>query len=469
MRNLLFRRYLNILIKLIMTITRYIFTTLFILFATLTTVNSQNQSTSNPATPEIGKDFDAWANWIGNTKEYDPAFRNFLNANCCSELTLFTTEYLDPALNYLLNEPIDVDIRVKEMGNYIDRLESAYNDKNLERMALLFKTSLTAVTSVMKLSKLNVPENELQDALFDVMEDQLKDLVTPTIESAINLNPIERDNLNTRLDQQIGILEGSIAAIKSTGNAAADVQKITDRVKNNHGDIVEQTSKMGEYMFIAGVVTNVFFPPGALVLYALSTTMEVASGALATSISDQQYREIGKFIQKKETVLTGYRKMLNNLLIQQETLTRQRRAIENKCKNTKKNLRDAAIQSRSHSMNADLSTTLNQSKSKQQSNSLENKKITLTLDLPPLEEAITVYPNPASKELFITLNGLGAYSKEIHLYSAFGQQIYAKQVAANTQSVQKIDIRNLENGTYWLSVYLPQKQLRMTKQVLVTK
>ncbi len=80
-----------------------------------------------------------------------------------------------------------------------------------------------------------------------------------------------------------------------------------------------------------------------------------------------------------------------------------------------------------------------------------------------IEASISVYPNPAFNELFITLPE-GVTDAEIRLYNQVGQLVFSEVAPGNTTS---INVQNLTNGLYLLDV--KGDNFHTNKKVMINK
>lgn len=64
---------------------------------------------------------------------------------------------------------------------------------------------------------------------------------------------------------------------------------------------------------------------------------------------------------------------------------------------------------------------------------------------------ISIYPNPASDELNISLPSLNGVSADVSIYNVIGEVVFIEQIIANG-STNKFDISNLNSGVYFVKV-----------------
>jgi len=68
-----------------------------------------------------------------------------------------------------------------------------------------------------------------------------------------------------------------------------------------------------------------------------------------------------------------------------------------------------------------------------------------------LDNAISVYPNPASGDLNLKWNASGTNYFDIHLYNSIGEEVMrSEKIKTNSVTENKIDISSLPNGIYLL-------------------
>jgi len=72
------------------------------------------------------------------------------------------------------------------------------------------------------------------------------------------------------------------------------------------------------------------------------------------------------------------------------------------------------------------------------------------------EKAIKVYPNPASRKLYVTLNdeAMEEENRKIILFDNLGKQLFNMD---NLQDINEIDVSTLLNGTYILRLIYGHK------------
>jgi hypothetical protein len=83
-----------------------------------------------------------------------------------------------------------------------------------------------------------------------------------------------------------------------------------------------------------------------------------------------------------------------------------------------------------------------------------------------LNNAISVYPNPASDNLNLKWNASGTKYFDIHLYNSIGEEVMrSEKMKTNSVTENKIDISSLPNGIYLLVI--ENGTDRVTKKIVV--
>jgi hypothetical protein len=78
--------------------------------------------------------------------------------------------------------------------------------------------------------------------------------------------------------------------------------------------------------------------------------------------------------------------------------------------------------------------------------------------------SLNIYPNPATTEIFISLEGNQGETFSLEMYDAIGEIVYKGKIIS---SQQKIDIREIPSGAYFISLKGENKSL--TKKVMIVK
>jgi len=82
------------------------------------------------------------------------------------------------------------------------------------------------------------------------------------------------------------------------------------------------------------------------------------------------------------------------------------------------------------------------------------------------ENNITLFPNPAKETIQLYLKSLQDKEATIQIYNAFGQLVQQTPTQVYESAYQTIDLNNLENGIYLMSLKVEQLPL-MTKRFVV--
>jgi len=81
---------------------------------------------------------------------------------------------------------------------------------------------------------------------------------------------------------------------------------------------------------------------------------------------------------------------------------------------------------------------------------------------------ISFYPNPASTELILTINGFNPSKTNVHIYNALAVSVWEGIITTDTPSKQTIDLSAIDNGLYMV-VFQAEGQLPIAKKLLVHK
>ena len=67
----------------------------------------------------------------------------------------------------------------------------------------------------------------------------------------------------------------------------------------------------------------------------------------------------------------------------------------------------------------------------------------------PIEEVITLYPNPTTEELFVNAPGFTERVVSISIYNQLGQAVHWEKLNNSTENIHRIKPDNLPNGFYY--------------------
>ncbi|HUQ97654.1 MAG TPA: T9SS type A sorting domain-containing protein, partial [Chitinophagaceae bacterium] len=82
------------------------------------------------------------------------------------------------------------------------------------------------------------------------------------------------------------------------------------------------------------------------------------------------------------------------------------------------------------------------------------------------QNEIQVYPNPAHSQVMVQLPALPVQKRLVQLYTAAGQQVYAKEITTTRNETLKIPVQNLAPGVYWLHISSRNNKL-IVKKLLI--
>lgn len=79
-----------------------------------------------------------------------------------------------------------------------------------------------------------------------------------------------------------------------------------------------------------------------------------------------------------------------------------------------------------------------------------------TVDLTAVDQpaGISLFPNPASSEINVRLNGLMGKQARIAIHNSMGQMVYASEIDEIRFDTERIDLSSLQSGIYYLGVYV---------------
>jgi hypothetical protein len=77
---------------------------------------------------------------------------------------------------------------------------------------------------------------------------------------------------------------------------------------------------------------------------------------------------------------------------------------------------------------------------------------------PGLSDKLSVYPNPANREIMVLANNAGIQNYTLHIIDMFGRVVYNKVISTIDNKIHEvIDVSNLVNGTYLLELRSDEK------------
>ncbi len=84
-----------------------------------------------------------------------------------------------------------------------------------------------------------------------------------------------------------------------------------------------------------------------------------------------------------------------------------------------------------------------------------------------IEKSISVYPNPASMQLFIRFKEITLYNVKVSIYDIFGNRSFFKLYKKMPINYIKINLLNYSSGVYY--VHIKNDKVSLTKQIIVVK
>ena len=92
------------------------------------------------------------------------------------------------------------------------------------------------------------------------------------------------------------------------------------------------------------------------------------------------------------------------------------------------------------------------------------KKIIFDIDL----ESFSLFPNPASDQVFINLEKYQGMEADIQIFNALGQQVLQEQIDEITEHAIRFDVSKYYNGIYTISIKVKDRK-RLTKQFVISR
>lgn len=80
----------------------------------------------------------------------------------------------------------------------------------------------------------------------------------------------------------------------------------------------------------------------------------------------------------------------------------------------------------------------------------------------------TVYPNPASQEVMIDINAFKGQEVQLKIYNQLSAEVWQQSLGKTAHSTQRINVADLENGVYLLSLQT-EGQAPLVKKLLIAK
>ena len=92
------------------------------------------------------------------------------------------------------------------------------------------------------------------------------------------------------------------------------------------------------------------------------------------------------------------------------------------------------------------------------------RKVNFDLDI----NEVTVFPNPAAKEIFVALNDFEGEKVELQIYNSLGQPMYQESIDEILSEPVRFDLKNYSSGVYTLIIQTENRKI-IAKKFVVSK